>query len=318
MPTISCIVCSSPSKLKCPTCIKLGLKDSFYCSQTCFAADWNTHKTLHVSNEKHNPWPNFSFTGSLRPVYPLSPKRTVPEKIIKPDYASDPDGFPRSEMAIKGSSQIKVLNAVQIEKMRKVCTISREVLEEGIKVAKVGATTDEIDRVIHDACIERNSYPSPLNYYRFPKSCCTSVNEVICHGIPDQYELKDGDILNIDVSVFHDGFHGDLNETIAMGNVDERGLELVKTTRECLDLAIAACKPGVLYRDMGNIIQKHASSHGFSVVKTYCGHGINEYFHCSPNVPHYSKNKAVGVMKPGHTFTIEPMISEGVWQDVLW
>jgi methionyl aminopeptidase len=237
---------------------------------------------------------------------------------MRPDYANDPDGFPRSEMAIKGSSQIKVLNAAQIEKMKKVCSISREVLEEGMKVAKVGATTDEIDRVIHDACIERNSYPSPLNYYRFPKSCCTSVNEVICHGIPDQYELKDGDILNIDVSVFHDGFHGDLNETMAIGNVDARGLELIKTTRECLDLAIAACKPGVLYRDMGNIIQKHASSHGFSVVKTYCGHGINEFFHCAPSVPHYSKNKAIGVMKPGHTFTIEPMISEGVWQDVLW
>jgi methionyl aminopeptidase len=313
-----CIVCSSPSKLKCPTCIKLGLNDSFYCSQGCFASDWNKHKVCHVSNEQHNPFPNFSFTGPLRPVYPLSPTRIVPEAIMRPDYANDPDGYPRSEMAIKGSSQIKVLNALQIEKMKKICAISREVLEEGMKLAKVGTTTDEIDRVIHDACIERSSYPSPLNYYKFPKSCCTSVNEVICHGIPDQYELKDGDILNIDVSVFHDGFHGDLNETMAIGNVDARGLELIKTTRECLDLAIAACKPGVLYRDMGNIIQKHASSHGFSVVKTYCGHGINEFFHCAPNVPHYSKNKAIGVMKPGHTFTIEPMISEGVWQDVLW
>ena len=296
----------------------MGLKDSFYCSQTCFADNWNDHKRAHTSNSKYNPWPQFHYTGSLRPIYPLSSPRLVPDSIMKPDYANDPNGYPRSEMAIKGSSQIKVLNSSQIEKMKKVCSISREVLEEGIKVAKVGATTDEIDRVIHDACIERNSYPSPLNYYNFPKSCCTSLNEVICHGIPDQYELKDGDILNIDVSVFHNGFHGDLNETLPIGNVDARGLELVQTTRECLDLAIAACKPGVLYRDMGNIIQKHASAHGFSVVKTYCGHGINEHFHCSPNVPHYSKNKAIGVMKPGHTFTIEPMISEGVWQDVLW
>ena len=140
----------------------------------------------------------------------------------------------------------------------------------------------------------------------------------ICLGIPDQYELQDGDIINLDISVYYDGMHGDLNETYLVGNADSESQKLVKTTRECLDKAIAMCKPGVLYRDLGNVIQKHASENGFSVVRTYCGHGIHSYFHCAPNVPHYAKNKAVGVMKPGHTFTIEPMINAGVWQDEHW
>jgi methionyl aminopeptidase len=138
----------------------------------------------------------------------------------KPDYATDPKGYPYSEMTLRGSTKIETLNAEQIEKMKVVCRLGREVLEEGAKMIKVGTTTDEIDRVVHDACMERNCYPSPLNYYQFPKSCCTSVNEVICHGIPDQYELRDGDICNIDVSVYHDGFHSDLNETYCVGNVD--------------------------------------------------------------------------------------------------
>jgi methionyl aminopeptidase len=115
-------------------------------------------------------------------VYPLSPKRHVPDDIQKPDYANDPQGLPRSEMAIRGSSKIKVLSPEEIEKMKTVCRLAREVLEEGAKAIKVGVTTDEIDRVVHEACIQRKCYPSPLNYYTFPKSCCTSVNEVICHG----------------------------------------------------------------------------------------------------------------------------------------
>ncbi|KAJ3117608.1 Methionine aminopeptidase 1 [Phlyctochytrium bullatum] len=232
-----------------------------------------------------------------QPVYPLSPKREVPANIKKPDY---------------WETVIEVLTPEEIEKAR---TISREVLEEGRKAAKVGVTTDEIDRVVHEAIIERDSYPSPLNYYNFPKSCCTSVNEP---GIPDRYELQDGDIVNIDVSVFHDGFHGDLNATYLMGNVDPAGQKLVETTRMCLDKAIETVKPGALYRDIGNVIQKLADQAGFSVVRTYCGHGIGKYFHSAPNVPHYAKNKAVGTMKAGHVFTIEPMISEGVWRDTQW
>ncbi|KAJ3310534.1 Methionine aminopeptidase 1 [Boothiomyces sp. JEL0838] len=320
--TAICQTCSKPATLRCPTCIKKGLPDAHFCSQECFKSSWNLHKLAHsltpVAADKHNPWTNYRYTGSLRPVYPLSPKRAVPDSILKPDYALDPRGYPKSEMSMRGSTKIQVLTPEEIEKMRVVCKLGREVLEEGAKMIKVGTTTDEIDRVVHDACMERNCYPSPLNYYNFPKSCCTSVNEVICHGIPDQYELQDGDICNIDVSVYHDGFHSDLNETYLVGNVDENGVKLVKNARRCLDEAIKLVKPGALYRDLGNTISNIAESEGFSVVRTYCGHGINSLFHAAPNVPHYAKNKAVGVMKPGHCFTIEPMISEGVWQDEQW
>ena len=149
-------------------------------------------------------------------------------------------------------------------------------MEEAKRGVRVGVTTDEIDRIVHDACIERNCYPSPLNYQGFPKSCCTSVNEVICHGIPDKRPLEDGDILNIDVSVFHNGVHGDLNDTVPVGNVDARGLELIDCARQCLNQAISIVKPGTPYREVGEVIEKYARGRGFSVVKTYCGHGINE------------------------------------------
>ena len=202
--------------------------------------------------------------------------------------------------------------------MRKACNIGREVLDIAGKMVKVGVTTDEIDRVVHEACIERNSYPSPLNYFGFPKSTCTSVNEIICHGIPDDTELKDGDIVNVDVSVYYDGFHADLNETYLVGNVDEEGKHLVKTTYECLEKAIEICKPGTPYRSVGDAIQKHATKNGLSVVRSYCGHGVGQLFHDDPVVPHYGKNKAKGIMKSGHIFTIEPMINVGTWKDVTW
>jgi methionyl aminopeptidase len=312
-----CVSCSKIAKLKCPTCLKQSLPDSWFCSQDCFKSNWSEHKKVHTL-DPFNPFPNYPFTGSLRPVYPLSPKRHVPDHIQKPDYADHPQGYPLSEMSLRGSTKIKQLSPSEIEKMRAVCRIGRQVLEEGAKAIRVGITTDEIDAIVHQACIERNAYPSPLNYHGFPKSCCTSVNEVICHGIPDRYALKDGDIINLDISVYYQGMHGDLNATYTVGTVDESGQKLIKATRECLDKSIALCKPGMLYRDLGNIIQKHATANGLSVVKTYCGHGIHEYFHCPPSVPHYSKNKAVGEMKVGHTFTIEPMICEGVWQDETW
>jgi methionyl aminopeptidase len=170
-------------------------------------------------------------------------------------------------------------------------------------------------------CSRAQSYPSPLNYCHFPKSVCTSPNEVICHGIPDQRVLKDGDILNIDVTLYHGGFHGDLNETYYIGDkalADPDSVRVVETARECLDKAIEITKPGMLIRDPGNVIEKHAKSRNCSVIKTYCGHGINQLFHCAPNVPHYAKNKAVGQAKPGMCFTIEPMISLGTHKDKTW
>jgi methionyl aminopeptidase len=147
------------------------------------------------------------------------------------------------------------------------------------------------------------------------------VNEVICHGIPDQRILVDGDILNIDVTLYHNGFHGDLNETYYIGDkarANPDAVRVTETSRECLAKAIEIVKPGTLFREYGNIIEKHSKSRKCSVIRTYCGHGINQLFHCAPNVPHYAKNKAIGEAKPGMCFTIEPMISIGTYRDKTW
>lgn len=160
-----------------------------------------------------------------------------------------------------------------------------------------------------------------MNYNHFPKSVCTSVNEVICHGIPDRRPLQDGDIVNLDVTLYHEGYHGDLNETYYVGDkarADPDTVRVVEAARECLDEAIKLVKPGTLFREFGNVIEKHAKTKNCSVIRTYVGHGINTIFHCPPNIPHYAKNKAVGECKPGMTFTIEPMIALGKYRDVTW
>ncbi|KAG8691534.1 Methionine aminopeptidase 1 [Ceratobasidium sp. 423] len=190
--------------------------------------------------------------------------------------------------------------------MRTVCRLSREVLDIAAAAIRPGITTDEIDAIVHEETIKRGAYPSPLNYREFPKSVCTSVNEVICHGIPDQRKLEEGDIVNLDVSLYYKGFHGDLNETYPVGKISEESQNLIRTTRQCLDAAIAICKPGTLFRDLGKAI----------VVRNYTGHGIHNLFHTVPNIAHYAKNKMIGTMKPGMCFTIEPMINLGPSWDV--
>uniref|UniRef100_G3NPM6 Methionine aminopeptidase n=1 Tax=Gasterosteus aculeatus aculeatus TaxID=481459 RepID=G3NPM6_GASAC len=257
-------------------------------SKNCVEKDINT-----------DPWPGYRYTGKLHPHYPLTPMRLVPSDIQRPDYADHPRGISESEQFLKGTSQIKILCPEDIEGMRVVCNLAREVLDLAAELVKVGVTTEEIDHAVHLACIARNCYPSPLNYYNFPKSCCTSVNEVICHGIPDRRPLEEGDILNVDITVYHNGFHGDLNETFYIGEVDEETKKLVQTTYECLMQSIDSVKPGVRYRELGNIIQKHAQANGFSVVRSYCGHGIHRLFHTAPNVPHYASEC-------------------GGWQDETW
>lgn len=319
-----------PSRLECPTCHKLGISGSFFCGQDCFKAGWKTHKLIHDlasrqplledpninKNGTFNPFGGFNFTGTLRPAYPLSPKRHVPEHIPRPDYAED--GNPISESRRAGQP-IRILNAEEIEKMRTVCRLAREVLDIAASHVRPGITTDEIDEIVHNETIKRNAYPSPLNYKGYPKSVCTSINEVICHGIPDQRRLQEGDIINIDVTLYYDGFHGDLNETYPVGRINEDTQKLLRTARQSLDEAIKLCKPGALFRDLGKTIEPIARANNCAVVRTYCGHGIHELFHCAPNVPHYAKNKAVGTMKPGMIFTIEPMINLGHnWDLVHW
>jgi methionyl aminopeptidase len=299
--------------------MKFG-RNSFFCGQECFKVNWSVHKLFHVEAKKKavvdSRFAGFRYTGKLRAAS-VSPMRKVPPHINRPDYADDAQGTPHSELAARGT-KIEVLSPEDQEKMRKTCRYGREVLDIAGRMIKPGVTTEEIDIAVHEACIERDCYPSPLNYRMFPKSCCTSVNEIVCHGIPDARALEDGDIVNVDITVYYGGFHGDLNETFFVGDVKEEYRHLVKTTYECLEKAIAKVKPGELYRNMGNVITRHANDNKLSVVRSYCGHGIHRLFHTAPNVPHYSKNKAVGVMKVGHCFTIEPMINMGGWQDVLW
>lgn len=306
--------------LQCPTCIKLGIKGSFFCSQECFKKSWSEHKALHKSQTTgvYNPFPAFHYSGPVRPVYPLSAKRVIPKSIPHPEWSED--GIPKYR-ARPGRAKVDILDAKAQDAMRKVCRLAREVLDIAAAAIRPGITTDYIDEIVHKACIERNSYPSPLNYNHFPKSVCTSPNEVICHGIPDQRVLLDGDILNLDVTLYHEGYHGDLNETYYVGDkakADPDAVRVVETARECLDLAIQAVKPGTPIREFGNIIEKHAKSRNCSTIRTYCGHGINTLFHCAPNVPHYAKNKTPGEAKPGMTFTIEPMIALGSYRDITW
>jgi len=211
-------------------------------------------------------------------------------------------GYPLSEQEDKRkNTSIKVYTSEEIAGIREACRIGREVLDLAGNAVKAGVTCDELDRIVHEETIKRNAYPSPLNYHRFPKSVCTSVNEVICHGIPDLRELQDGDIVNIDVSVYYNGYHGDLNETFLVGAVDENSKRLVKCAYESLAAAIAIVKPGTLYRDIGEAIARITKAAKCSVVQTYCGHGIGQLFHTAPNVPHYEKNKAKGL--PSHSLT---------------
>lgn len=239
---------------------------------------------------------------------------------MRPDYANHPKGISKIEEKDKNNNKIPIYNEDDITNMQEVCKIGRKILDLAHRAVKPGITTEEIDRVVHEACIEFGVYPSPLNYYNFPKSVCTSVNEVICHGIPDMRPLEESDIVNIDISVYNkNGYHADLNETYLVGGkTDDDSKHLVKSAYECLELAIKSCKPGTMYKEIGNIIGDYIESRGLSVVRTYCGHGVCKMFHCNPNVPHYKNNKAIGIMREGHIFTIEPMINLGSWKDATW
>lgn len=310
--------CKNEAHLRCPTCKKYNiLKESFFCGKDCFKSYWSEHKKIHEDYEPIDD--GFPYTGPLR-RYKITPKRTVPKNIQLPDYANDPDGKSNCEETADRNpfQETPVYSDEDIEQMKIVCKIGRLVLDTVHKEVKVGITTDELDKIVHETAIENDCYPSPLNYYKFPKSVCTSVNEVICHGIPDKRPLKDGDIVNLDVTVFHHGYHGDLNETYLVGNVDKKAKDLVTTTYNSLMKAIEICRPGTKISEIGNVISDYVHGRGFSVVKNYMGHGICKLFHTFPNVPHYKKNKAHGVMKPGNIFTIEPMINEGTWKCVKW
>ncbi|XP_033109521.1 methionine aminopeptidase 1D, mitochondrial-like [Anneissia japonica] len=234
----------------------------------------------------------------------VSPIRNVPEHIIRPEYV-------RTGTIPPVSRYVNFLEKGDIPAMRDVCAIARKILNVAAAELKVGVTTDYIDEVIHETCISYNAYPSTLLYRSYPKSVCTSVNNVMCHGIPDSRPLVDGDIINVDFTAFYNGFHGDLSETYCIGNVDETGRKLVDVARRCRDEAIKKCGPLQKLNVIGNTIHKVASEAGFVVSPSFLGHGIGRLFHCQPSIYHHA-NMYPELMQPGMAFTIEPVIVEGI------
>lgn len=201
-----------------------------------------------------------------------------------------------------------------LEGMRKACRLAAQTLEETSKILIPGMTTNDINAFVHDYTLKHNAVPAPLGYRGYPKSVCTSVNEVICHGIPSNRKLNDGDIINVDVTSILDGWHGDVSATFFIGEPSPETKKLVETTRECLNKAISIVKPGTRLGDIGAIIQAHAEGQGFSVVKDFVGHGIGREFHEGPQVVHFGKAGRGMRLREGMTFTIEPMINAGKWE----
>ncbi|PIE37938.1 MAG: type I methionyl aminopeptidase [Gammaproteobacteria bacterium] len=201
----------------------------------------------------------------------------------------------------------------EIEKMRVAGALAAQTLEMIRPYVKPGVTTGELDRICHNYITQDlGGIPAPLNYNGFPKSICTSVNDVICHGIPsDTKKLKNGDIINIDVTVIKDGYHGDTSIMVPVGKIPSHADRLIKVTQECLYLALELVKPGTTLGDIGHVIQRHAEKHYYSVVREYCGHGIGKVFHEDPQVLHYGRPGTGLALQSGMTLTIEPMINAG-------
>ena len=207
---------------------------------------------------------------------------------------------------------VTIKTAEEIEKMRVAGRLAAEVLEMIGPHVQAGITTNELDRICHDYIVnEQQAIPAPLNYHGFPKSICTSVNHVICHGIPNEKRLKNGDMVNIDITVIKDGYHGDTSKMFFVGEPSIKGQRLSRVAYECLRLGIDLVKPGTNLGDIGHAIQQHAEANNYSVVREYCGHGIGKQFHEDPQVLHYGKQGTGLKLEPGMTFTIEPMINAG-------
>lgn len=237
--------------------------------------------------------------------------RYVPDSIVKPPYA-ETGIVPRYN-----ESRIKEPDV--IERMRIAGAAAKDILRRAGEMVRPGITTDEIDIFVHDACIAMGGYPSPLNYHGYPKSVCTSVNEVICHGIPDSRVLEDGDVINLDVTIYLNGVHGDTNATFAVGNISEQDKHLMAVTEECMWHGIEVVKPGVMINEIGRAIEVHAKKHKYGVVRAFIGHGIGENFHTDIQVLHYYDPRNTMILREGMTFTIEPMITaSGESRHKMW
>jgi len=238
--------------------------------------------------------------------------RKVPASIPRPEYADTGTVSP----PIRGEREIKTPE--ELVRMRRACRAAALVLREVGTHVRPGVTTDELDAVAHAAYIRLGGYPSTLNYHGYPKSLCTSVNEVICHGIPDDRALEDGDIVNLDITIFLNGMHGDCSATFPVGNISPQNAHLIKVTHEAMMVGIAQVKPGRPIRDIGRAIEQHAGRFNMGSVRAFCGHGIGARFHTTLQIPHYDDKNATTIMQAGMTFTVEPMITLGSWRHNEW
>ncbi|XP_057449509.1 methionine aminopeptidase 1D, chloroplastic/mitochondrial [Lotus japonicus] len=240
----------------------------------------------------------------------VSPQLQVPKDILRPPYV-------KTKVPAGLVSGPEVHDERGIECMRASGKLAAQVLQYAGTLVKPGITTDEIDKAVHQMIIDNGAYPSPLGYGGFPKSVCTSVNECICHGIPDSRVLEDGDIINIDVTVYLNGYHGDTSATYFCGDVGDEARKLVQVTKECLDKAISICAPGVEFKKIGKTIHDHADKYRYGVVRQFVGHGVGSVFHADPVILHYRNNEG-GRMMLNQTFTIEPMLTMGSFNPVMW
>jgi methionyl aminopeptidase len=241
----------------------------------------------------------------------VSPLRSVPKEIVRPEYVGKPAPAKYTEGDIWGPTEIELIRA-----SGKIAAQAIELVGEH---CKPGITTDELDRIGHEFLIANDAYPSALQYRGFPKSICTSVNEVICHGIPDNTVLQDGDIVNVDITAYKNGFHGDSNQTFLVGDVKEEVQLLVERTRESLNRAIAAVAPGRQINIIGRTIEAYAKRFGYGVVRDFTGHGIGKAFHSGLVIPHYDAAPQYSTeMQVGMVFTIEPMLTLGSYQWDMW
>ncbi|MDA2808730.1 type I methionyl aminopeptidase [Nocardiopsis suaedae] len=240
----------------------------------------------------------------------ISPQRSVPSSIERPEYV----GQKRPVEGVLGDVQ----TPETIEAMREAGRIAAQALREVGKHIVPGVTTDELDRIGHEFLIDHGAYPSTLGYKGYPKSLCSSLNEVICHGIPDDTVVGDGDIVNIDITAYFKGVHGDTNATFIAGEATQEHRLLVERTEEATRRAIKACRPGRQISVIGRVIESYAKRFGYGVVRDFTGHGVGPEFHSGLIVPHYDDPRADTVMVPGMTFTIEPMITLGTIEYDLW
>jgi len=254
--------------------------------------------------------PRDSKTGYLTPGT-ISPSLSVPTSITRPEYVG------KKSPATWTGGNVKTLE--QIEKIRRAGTLAAQAIELVGSHAKPGVTTDELDKVAHKFLIDNGAYPSTLGYRGYPKSICSSVNEIICHGIPDDTVLEDGDIINIDITAYLNGFHGDSNQTFLVGDVSDEVKLLVERTREALNRGIAACAPGRAVNLIGRTIEAYAKRFNYGVVRDFTGHGIGESFHSGLIIPHYDSAPLYGdIMEVGMVFTIEPMLTLGTHEWTMW